>query len=303
MKRGKLIVLVGPTAVGKTICAIRLATHFRTEVVSADSRQVFREMVIGTAKPSSIELDQVKHHFIDCRSIAEGYDAGTYAEEARSVIDSLFSVHERVILCGGSGLYIKALLEGFDELPDVPEEVRTGVIAAYEQAGLSWLQEEVKREDPAYFAIVDRKNPQRLMRALEVIRYTRQPFSGFHKNASRILPFDVVKIGLNLDREILYQRIDQRVDDMIAQGLIDEAERLFAHRHLPALQTVGYQEIFGHLEGKYDRDEAIRLLKRNTRHYAKRQLTWFRKDSSIQWFSPEDWRGILMACETVTSAQ
>ncbi len=303
MKKGKLIVLVGPTAVGKTSMAIRLAEHFRTEVVSADSRQVFREMAIGTAKPSKEELARVRHHLIDCRAVAEEYDASTYAEEAQSVLDGLFGIHEYVILCGGSGLYIKALLEGFDELPDVPADVRKGVIAEHVQKGLAWLQEEVKRVDPDYFEIVDRQNPQRLMRALEVFRQTGKPFSGFHKKTAKVLPFDVIKIGLTLDREILYQRIDQRVDAMIDGGLMDEAEKLFAHRHLPALQTVGYQELFGFMEGNYDRDEAIRLLKRNTRHYAKRQLTWFGKDATIQWFSPDDWSGILAACETKSVAR
>lgn len=295
MNRPKLIVLLGPTAVGKTALAIRLALHFRTHILSADSRQVFREMEIGTAKPSAEELAQVAHHFINSRSVHDGYDAGTYGLEAREVLDVLFKTHSTVVLCGGSGLYIKALLEGFDDMPEIPSEVRNEVIRDYEQKGISWLQEEVRVADPDYFEVVDRNNPQRLMRSLEVIRQTGQPFSGFHRREKRALPFDVVKIGLSLDREVLYKRIDDRMDGMVAMGLFAETELLFPLRHLPALQTVGYQEIFGFLQGEYDREEAIRLLKRNSRNYAKRQLTWFRRDPDIQWFNADDGESIFSA--------
>lgn len=296
MHRGKLIVLVGPTAVGKTSVAVRLAKHFHTDVVSADSRQVFKELTIGTARPTEAEQEGVVHHFIATRSIAESYDAGTYGEEAFVTLQSLFEKHAFVILCGGSGLYIKALLEGFDGLPEIPSAVREGVIADYESKGLEGLQTELSEKDPDYFEVVDRKNPQRLMRALEVIRHSGQPFSGFHSKKQRELPFDVVKVGLEREREVLYQRIDARMDDMISNGLFEEAKELFPQRQLPTLQTVGYQEIFGFLEGQYDREEAIRLLKRNSRRYAKRQLTWFRKDTAVQWFNPDDWSGILACC-------
>lgn len=293
----KLIVLVGPTAVGKTGIAIRLAKHFRTEVISADSRQVFREMEIGTAKPSVEELSAVTHHFINSRSISQGYDAGTYGAEAREMLDKIFDGNPIAVLCGGSGLYIKAVLEGFDDYPSIPAQIREDLIGEFEIQGLPWLQREISTNDPEYFEVVDRNNPQRLMRALEVIRFTGKPFSGFQKKERKVLPFEVVKIGLTLDREILYQRIDSRMDEMIAKGLFEEAKALFPQRNLPALQTVGYQEIFDFLNGKHDREEAIRLLKRNTRHYAKRQLTWFTKDKEIRWFSPDDWEGILSACE------
>lgn len=296
MKRGKLIVLTGPTAVGKTAVALRLAEHFHTEVVSADSRQVFREMEIGTAKPSPAELSRVPHHLINTRSMAEDYDAGTFAGEAMTCLLGLFERKDYAVLCGGSGLYIKALLEGFDDMPNIPGEVRAAVISDYEKYGLAALQQELGQKDPDYFDVVDRKNPQRLMRALEVIRHTGQSFSGFRRKSRKELPFDVVKIGLELDREELYQRIDARMDAMIESGLFEEAQRLFPQRNLPALQTVGYQEIFGYMEGLYDREEAVRLLKRNSRHYAKRQLTWFRRDPEIRWFKPDDWQGILSAC-------
>jgi tRNA dimethylallyltransferase len=296
MKHGSLIVLVGPTAVGKTAVAVRLAQHFETEVVSADSRQVFRELEIGTAKPTPEEQAAAVHHFIDTRSILEDYDAGTYSEEANELLTQLFAKHSHVILTGGSGLYVKALLEGFDDLPEIPAHVRQAVVATYENQGLAGLQEELRAKDPEYYEAVDKKNPQRLMRAIEVIRHSGMPFSGFHTSSKRALPFEVVKIGLERPREELYNRIDTRMDSMISKGLFEEAARLFPKRELPALQTVGYQEIFGHLEGKYDREEAIRLLKRNTRRYAKRQLTWFRKDKSIAWFHPDDWQGILSRC-------
>lgn len=302
MKRGKLVVLVGPTGVGKTAVALWLAAHFRTEVVSADSRQVFREMTIGTAKPTADELARITHHFIGSRTVSQGYDAATYGEEATSALAQLFEQHDWVVLCGGSGLYIKAVLDGFDDIPAVPPEVRAGIVADYNQHGLVGLQRELEEKDPGYYEVVDRQNPQRLMRALEVIRYTGETFSGFHRKSRRGLPYEVIKIGLELERTELYRRIEARMDHMIDAGLFEEAEALFPHRHHPALQTVGYQEIFGFLEGKYDRDEAIRLLKRNSRHYAKRQLTWFRRDPGIRWFHPDDRAGILSACQSPVSA-
>jgi len=296
MKRGRLVAVVGPTAVGKTSMAIGLAEHFSTEVVSADSRQVFREMEIGTAKPTARQLARVRHHFVNTRSIAEGYDAGTYADEALDVLQDLFRKRDYVILCGGSGLYIKALLEGFDDFPDVPAVVREQVIADYNRSGLEGLQEELRGEDPDYYEAVDQKNPQRLMRAIEVIRHTARPFSAFHSKAKRELPFDVVKIGLDLDRKELYRRIESRMADMIRCGLFEEAKCLFPQRKHAALQTVGYQEIFGFILGEYDRNQAIHLLNRNSRRYAKRQLTWFRRDKDIRWFLPDDWQGIIKYC-------
>ncbi|MDZ4714678.1 MAG: tRNA (adenosine(37)-N6)-dimethylallyltransferase MiaA [Cytophagales bacterium] len=295
MNNRKLLVVVGPTAVGKTAVAIRLAEHYRTEVVSADSRQIYREMNIGTAKPSEEELKRVTHHFINVRSVREAYDAGAFGVDARSIIDGLFRQHQKVILCGGSGLYIQSVLEGFDDMPAGNPAARAEIVEAFEKQGLDWLQGEVAHHDPDYFEIVDRKNPQRLMRALEIIRATGAPYSGFRKKERLVLPYEVVKIGLTLEREELYRRIDQRVDEMMLRGLFEEAAELFPHRHLGALQTVGYQEVFGCMEGKYSREEAVDLLKRNTRRYAKRQMTWFRRDPEIRWFSPSDWEGILGA--------
>ena len=294
----RLIVIIGPTAVGKTHLAIRIAQHYKTEIISADSRQIYRELNIGTAKPVTKELQEVKHHFINCRSIQDDYDAGQFGREARTVVDLLFQNHDQVVMCGGSGLYIKSLVEGFDDLPGVSPEIRAKIIAAYDEKGLAWLQEEVAMNDPDYFRVVDKRNPQRLMRALEIINSTGKKFSGFLRKEKITLPFEVVKIGLELDRKELYHRIDQRMDRMIEDGLFEEAERFFELRHLNSLQTVGYQEAFEFFGGVIDREEAIRLMKRNSRHYAKRQLTWFKKDKAIHWFHPDDMDGVLkFLCE------
>ncbi len=284
----KLVVLVGPTAVGKTAAAIALAVRWNTEIISADSRQIYRELEIGTAKPSYHELERVKHHFINCKSIEEGYNAGQFGREAMELISQLFEEKDVLILCGGSGLYIKSLLEGFDEMPKTDESLRKDIIEKYTEKGLKWLQDEVERADPEYFALVDVQNPQRLMRALELNLSSGQKMHMLRKKKKMELPFQVIKVGLELPRKELYQRIDLRMEQMIEKGLFEEAEKYYPRRDLNALQTVGYQEIFGFLDGKYKRDEAIRLLMRNSRHYAKRQLTWFKMDQEIKWIRPEE---------------
>ena len=278
-----LIVIVGPTGVGKTATAIRLAKILQTEIISADSRQIFRELMIGTAKPSAQELE-TPHHFINSHSIHDHYDAAQYAEDALTLLDTLFQSHHHLILCGGSGLYVKALLEGFDDIPEVPETVRIDLEHQYSIHGLSWLQQKLRELDPELYPVIDYQNPHRLMRALEVRMFTGKSISTFRQKQKRTLPFTVIKAGLELNRKALYQRIDQRMDDMISRGLFEEAKAVYPFRHLNALQTVGYQEIFGYLEGQYDREEAIRLLKRNSRRYAKRQLTWFKRDEATRWY-------------------
>jgi tRNA dimethylallyltransferase len=293
----KLIVIAGPTAVGKTALSIRLAKYWATEIVSADSRQIYKELNIGTAKPSALELREVVHHFINNVSIHERYDAARYGEEALMVISKLFERHQHVIVCGGSGLYLKALLEGFDHIPTIDNSFRIEINEAYETHGLSWLQQKLALEDPLAWETIEKQNTHRLMRALEVKRATGKSIREFQRHEKKILPFNVIKISLDLPRELLYQRIDQRVDQMIANGLFDEARELYPLKHLQALQTVGYQEIFGHWDGNYDRGEAIRLLKRNTRHYAKRQLTWFRRDLEMIWKSPDDFEEIIKLTE------
>ncbi|WP_084438803.1 tRNA (adenosine(37)-N6)-dimethylallyltransferase MiaA [Algoriphagus mannitolivorans] len=282
-----LILVVGPTAVGKTEVCIKLAKKFNTEIISCDSRQFYRELELGTAKPNAEELAEVRHHLINSLSIEENYDVKKFEKDALEIMASLFEEKDVVLMTGGSGLFADAITEGFDEMPDISSEIREMVIFEYRQKGLSWLQQEVEKEDPEYFQIVDQQNPQRLMRALEVIRGTGKKFSSFRVKKKAERPFNIIKIGLTRDREELYERIDQRMDQMIQLGLFAEAESFFEKRHLNALQTVGYTEIFGFLEGKYGREEAIRLLKRNSRRYAKRQLTWFRRDPEIQWFHPQ----------------
>jgi tRNA dimethylallyltransferase len=289
----RLIVIVGPTAVGKTALAIRLAQHFQTEIISADSRQIYRELEIGTAKPSPQELQLVKHHFINSHSIQEDYDAGAYGRDALSLITSLFEKCENLILCGGSGLYIRAVLEGFDEMPPVPEGVREQIIKEFEINGLTWLQAQVQQVDPDYFEVVDIQNPHRLIRALELHRAWQKPMHELRKQKKLDHPFQVVKMGIELDREELFTRIDSRMDAMIEQGLFAEVEKFYPLRNLNALQTVGYREIFGFMEGLYNKEEAIRLLKRNSRHYAKRQLTWFKKDQQVNWFRPDQFDEII----------
>jgi tRNA dimethylallyltransferase len=289
----RLIVIAGPTAVGKTDVAIRLAQHLHTEIVSADARQVYQELGIGVAKPAPDQLTQVKHHFISSHSISDNYNAADYGEEALSVIKKLFETHDYVILCGGSGLYIKAILEGFDDVPEVDKSVRNSITEEYNQKGLTWLQDQVKKYDPEYFSVVDQKNPHRLIRSLEISMSTGTKMSDWRKQSKREHDFEVVKIGLTLPPEELYSRIDRRMDSMISEGLFEEAEQLYPNRHLQALQTVGYREIFAFMDHAYDRDEATRLLKRNTRHYAKRQMTWFRKDAEIKWVRPNQWDEIV----------
>lgn len=297
MASKKLIVIAGPTAVGKTDVAIKLAQHFNTEVVSADARQIYRELGIGVAKPSDDQLRQVPHHFISSHSIHDDVNAADYGEKALSLIRELFEKHDQVILCGGSGLYIKAVLEGFDDVPEVDKSVRDSITEEYNLKGLAWLQEEVQQRDPDYFAIVDQKNPHRLIRSLELFIGTGKRMSEWRKQSKRELEFAVVKIGLTLPPEILYDRIDKRMDQMIAGGLFEEAREFYKYRDLQALQTVGYREIFAFMDHAYDRAEAIRLLKRNTRHYAKRQLTWFRKDQGFTWLSPDQWDEIVNVAE------
>jgi tRNA dimethylallyltransferase len=284
----KLIAIVGPTAVGKTAVAIELAERLKTEIISADSRQIFTELAIGTAKPSKEELLRVTHHFINIKSITEPYDAGQYGREAFELTAKLFERYDTLVLCGGSGLYIRSLLEGFDKMPDVPLGLRDRIVDEYRSKGLEWLQVELEKVDPEYFKEVDVKNPQRLMRALELNWSSGQTMGELRKRETKQLPFQVIKVGLELPREELYQRIDSRMDQMVENGLFAEAEKFYPQRELNALQTVGYQEIFDFMEGMYDRIEAIRLLKRNSRRYAKRQLTWFKKDKDILWIRPEE---------------
>lgn len=284
----KLIVIAGPTAVGKTAAAIKLAQQLKTEIISADSRQFYREMSIGTAKPNAEELAQAKHHFIDSHSITENFTVGDFEKQALELLDELFKTHDQVIMVGGSGLFIQAVIQGFDDLPTADPEIREKLNLELAEKGIENLQDKLQEADPDYYNQVDLNNPQRLIRALEVFEATGKPFSSFRKAAINKRPFESIKIALNLPREELYDRINKRVDIMVEQGLIEEVRSLMPYKHLNALNTVGYSELFDYFDGKTDLHTAINLIKQNTRRFAKRQLTWFRKDQEMKWMVADD---------------
>ncbi len=279
-----LVIIMGPTAVGKTALAIDLAAYFETDIISADSRQFYVEMNIGTAKPTSSQLQQVKHHFINSLHVSQDYSVGKYEEEAILLIDKLFQQKKILIVVGGSGLYINALCDGIDTMPSVSAKTKAYVSQLYQDKGMVELLSLLKKYDPLYYDQVDHNNTQRVTRAVEVCLETQRSFSSFRKGVKTQRSFQLLKIGLQTSREQLYQSINQRVDDMVQQGLVDEVKSLLPYKDANALQTVGYTEFFSFLDGAYSLEEAIALIKKNTRRYAKRQLTWFRKDPAIHWF-------------------
>ncbi|MDO5510937.1 MAG: tRNA (adenosine(37)-N6)-dimethylallyltransferase MiaA [Weeksellaceae bacterium] len=294
MKQNKhLIVLIGPTASGKTSVAIHLASQLGTEIASCDSRQFYKEMSIGTAMPSAEELAQVPHHFIAYRSVEDFLSAGQFAREFESFTNNWFQTEDYLVLTGGSMLYEKAATDGLDEFPQVPENVRNTLIEIQRTLGISALQEELLSKDPEYFAEVDTDNPQRLIRALEIIRHTGEKYSQLRKNTTQEKPYNIIRIGIETSREELYERINTRVDQMMQQGLVEEAKALLPYKNLPALQTVGYKELFQYLDGTINLETAISEIKKNSRRYAKRQLTWYRKDERIKWFSRDDTANML----------
>ena len=286
--RPLLVVVVGPTGSGKTDLAVALARHFQTEIISTDSRQFYRGMPIGTAQPTAEQLAAVPHHFIADRLPEEELSAGGYEREALERLESLFEHHDVVVAVGGSGLYIDALCDGFDELPCDTAEIRAELMERLANEGLESLVEELRERDEAYWQVVDRHNPARVVRALEVCIASGKPYSEQRTATKRERPFRVVKIGVMWEREALYERINRRVDMMIGEGLEAEARSVYHLRHLSSLQTVGYREFFDYFDGKTSYEEAVELIKRNTRRYAKRQMTWFRRDSSIYWLPPYD---------------
>lgn len=288
----KLIIIAGPTAVGKTDLCVQLAKSLDTEVVSADSRQFYKELSIGTAKPTAQEMQGIKHHFIDSHSISDYFSVGDYERACLNVLAEIFTRKDVVILTGGSGLFIKVITDGIDEMPEAPLLIRQELTQWIENEGIESLQQALKQLDPSYFAEVDIQNTQRIIRALEVCLATGKPYSSFRTNAKVERPFDIIKIGLERPREQLYTRIDTRMDVMLEAGLVQEAKNLITFREHYALKTVGYKEVFEMLDGQIDETEMIRLLKRNTRRYAKRQLTWFKNQDEFQWFQADDYQAI-----------
>jgi tRNA dimethylallyltransferase len=283
-----LIVIAGPTASGKTAYAINLAKKLDTVILSADSRQFYKEMSIGTAAPTEKELSQVKHYFVHHISIEDKYDIADYERDALHLLKELFKTHDQVVMTGGSGLYIDAVCNGIDEMPDVELEVREKVEKMLQEGGIVALCDELQRLDPAYFAIVDQQNPRRLQRALEVCYQTGKPFSLFRKGNAAKRDFDIKKYALLWDRQALIERINRRVDLMMEQGLLEESKALYPKRHLNALNTVGYKELFACFDGQYSLEEAVEQIKIHTRQYAKRQMTWLRKDSGYQWITIDE---------------
>ncbi len=280
----KVYIIVGPTAVGKTKFAISLAKKLKTEIISADSRQCFKELSIGVAKPSNQELKEVTHHFVATNSVTEDINAGYFEQYALNKTAQIFKKCDDVVLVGGTGLYIKAFCEGIDPMPIISSEIRESIIKQYTTKGLIWLQSELKHKDPAFWEVAEQQNPQRLMRALEVFNATGKSIMVFRSAVKKQRPFSVIKIGLELPKEVLNERINTRVDQMIKDGLIEEAKTVINWREKSALQTVGYKEIFDYLDNKISLDETIHQIKTHTRQYAKRQMTWFKKDETVKWF-------------------
>lgn len=292
-----LIVLVGPTGIGKTSAGIKIARHFNTEIVSSDSRQIYKELKIGTAVPNKNEQASVKHHLIHSHSIHESYNASKFEHEALVLLKKLFSKNEIVLLVGGSMLYIDAICKGIDIMPDADPEIRKNLKNQLGKEGIESLRLQLKKLDPDYYHLVDLKNPNRIVHALEICLMTGKTFSSFRSHPQKKRPFSILKIGLNCERDELHRRINNRVDKMIEAGLEKEARKVYPQKHLNALNTVGYREWFAHFDGEIQREKAIELIKRNSRRYARKQLTWFRKDAEINWFEPDKTEQIISFIE------
>jgi len=302
-KQKTVIIICGPTAVGKTSASIALAKYFHTEIISADSRQCFKELNIGVARPSDEELKEVPHHFIASNSIKENINAAFFEKFALQKAVELLRNYDIIIMVGGTGLYIKAFCEGLDEIPPIDEAIRKNIIKDYELHGLPWLQEQVRIKDPEFYKVGEIQNPQRSMRALEVVEATGQSILSFRKNKKTERSFNIIKIGLDLPKEELHKNINSRVDKMLQDGLIEEVSLLKGYRDVNALQTVGYSEIFEHLDGKITLATAIEEIKKNTRQYAKRQMTWFKKDKEINWVNAKQTGEILSMAQKLVQTE
>lgn len=288
-----LIVITGPTAVGKTALCLDIAKHFGIPIINADSRQIYRELKIGTAAPTEDQLRQVRHYFVGTLALTDYYSASMYEEQVMQLLGELFQSSDYALLTGGSMMYIDAVCNGIDDIPTVDDKTRNALKQRLADEGLDALCEQLRELDPEHYEVVDRKNPRRVVHALEICLMTGRTYTSFRTNARKERPFRIIKIGLTRDREVIYNRINQRVDDMMQAGLLDEARSLYHLRHLNALNTVGYKEMFTYLDGTWTLDEAIERLKGNTRRYARKQLTWYKRDPEMTWFSPDDKQLIL----------
>jgi tRNA dimethylallyltransferase len=292
-KQNTLVVILGPTGIGKTDLSIEIAKTLDTHIISCDSRQMYRELRIGTAVPEPWQLAEIQHHFIGNLSIHDYYNASEFEFQTLELLEKLFKIKKYAVMTGGSGLYIDAVVKGIDDLPTIDTKVREKYLKMYKSHGIDKLKKELKKVDPEFYNIVDLNNYKRILKALEVFEMTGKPYSQLRTNSKKERPFNIIQIGLNMERQELYNRINMRVDKMIEAGLVDEAKQFYQYRNLNALNTVGYKELFGYFDGSYDLQEAVRLIKRNTRHYAKRQLTWWNRDKSIIWFHPSQKEEIL----------
>ena len=288
-----LIVITGPTAVGKTALCLEIAKHFDIPIINADSRQIYRELRIGTAQPTKEQMQEVKHYFVGTLGLDDYYSASLFEQQVLECLEQQFLTNDYALLSGGSMMYIDAVCDGIDDIPTIDDETRTLMKQRLADEGLEALVEELKRLDPEYYEIVDRQNPRRVVHALEICTMTGKTYTSFRKREKRQRPFQIIKIGLNRPREELYDRINQRVDQMMADGLLEEARSLYPLRHLNALNTVGYKELFDYLEGRWPLEEAVERIKGNTRRYARKQLTWYKKDERMKWFHPQETEQII----------
>jgi tRNA dimethylallyltransferase len=288
-----LIVITGPTAVGKTALCLDIAKHFDIPIINADSRQIFRELKIGTARPTEEQMQEVKHYFVGILGLEDYYSASLFEQQVLELLDQQFQSHDHALMAGGSMMYIDAVCDGIDDIPTIDDATRDLMKKRLAKEGLEKLCEELKILDPEYYDIVDRQNPRRVVHALEICTMTGKPYTSFRKREKRERPFRIIKIGLNRPREELYERINRRVDQMMAEGLLDEVQNLYPQRHLNALNTVGYKELFDYIDGRWSLEEAIERIKGNTRRYARKQLTWYKKDEQIRWFHPDDKETII----------
>jgi tRNA dimethylallyltransferase len=283
-----LIVITGPTAVGKTALCLDLATHFGIPIINADSRQIYRELKVGTARPTKEQMQQVKHYFVGTLGLENYYSASLFEQQVLELLSQLFQTHDYALMTGGSMMYIDAVCDGIDDIPTIDNETRALMKRRLAEEGLERLCKDLKRLDPDYYEIVDKQNPRRVVHALEICTMTGQTYTSFRRREKRERPFRIIKIGLNREREELYDRINQRVDEMMTNGLLEEVKAMYPKRSLNALNTVGYKELFDYLDGRWTLEEAVERIKGNTRRYARKQLTWYKKDEQIRWFHPDE---------------